>query len=66
MYCRVPQWIELIETMCTCGCNIDVQEIDESDECPYVKVRSLGIRGAQEAMEIRVSLRERGFYDSTA
>jgi hypothetical protein len=40
-YCRVPQWIELIQTMCTCGCDIEVQEIDESDECSYLKMRSL-------------------------
>jgi hypothetical protein len=26
MYCMVPEWIELIQTMCTCGSEIEVRE----------------------------------------
>jgi hypothetical protein len=66
MYCTVPEGIQLIQTMCTCGSEITIQEIDESDECGYKRVRSLGIREDQEEMEAGVSLRERGYADSTA
>jgi hypothetical protein len=62
-YFRVPQWIELIQTMCTCGCDIEVQEIDESNECSYIKMRCPGIR---EAMEFGASIRENGHTDFIA
>jgi hypothetical protein len=52
--------------MCTCGCETTIQEIDESDECWHKRMRSLGIREAQEAMEAEVSLRAKGYADSTA
>jgi hypothetical protein len=58
--------IQLIQTTCTCGSEITVQEIDESNECLYKMMRPLGIREAQEAMEAGVSLREKEYADSTA
>jgi hypothetical protein len=36
------------------------QEIDGNEECPYLKMRSLAIWDAQEAMEEGVSVRENG------
>jgi hypothetical protein len=66
MYCTVPQWVQLIQTMCTSGSAVTVQEIDESKECSYKGTRSLAIREDQEAMDAGVSFRERGYSDSTA
>jgi hypothetical protein len=55
-YGRVPQRIELIQTMCMCGCDIEVQEIDESDECSCIKMRSLGIRLGDHAPRLSTNL----------
>jgi hypothetical protein len=66
IYCTVPEWIELIQTMCTCGSEITVQEIDESHECGFKRMRSLGIWEAQETMEYGVSIRENGHTDFIA
>jgi hypothetical protein len=66
MYCTVPEWIELIQTMYTCGSEIKIQEINGSDECWYKTLRSLGIREAQEALEEWVSTRENGPSDFIA
>jgi hypothetical protein len=43
-----------------------VQELDESFDCQYLKMRSLAIREAQKAMEIGVSVREMGPTDLLA
>jgi hypothetical protein len=37
-----------------------VQEIDENEECPYLRMRTLVIWEAQEAMEEGVFIRENG------
>jgi hypothetical protein len=58
MYCTVLEWVELIQTMCACGSEIEVQGIDESERCEYARMRSQGIRKAQEAIEEGVSVRE--------
>jgi hypothetical protein len=47
--------------MLTYGSSIMVQEIDESEEYPRLKMRSLAIWEAQRAMEEGVSVRENGY-----
>jgi hypothetical protein len=61
MYFTVPKWIQLIQTMCTCGSEVTGQEIDQRFECPYWKMRMLAIREAQEEMVDEVSIRENGY-----
>jgi hypothetical protein len=66
MYCSVPQWIRLVQTMVTSSSNVTVQELDERVDCQYLKMRSMAIMEAQEAMEIGVSIRENGPTDFLA
>jgi hypothetical protein len=52
--------------MCTCGCSVTVQEIEEGTDRPHKKMRSVAIWEAQEAMEFGVSIRDHGHTDFTA
>jgi hypothetical protein len=52
--------------MCTRGSSITVCEIDQIEECQYLRMRSLAMREAQEAMEEGVSVRENGYPDVLA
>jgi hypothetical protein len=49
--------------MITGSSNVTVQELDESFDCQYLKMRSLAIGEAQKAMEIGESVRENGPAD---
>jgi hypothetical protein len=66
MCCSVPQWIRLIQTMTTGSSHVTVQELDESFDCQYLKMRSLAIREAQEAIEIGMSIGDNGPTDFLA
>jgi hypothetical protein len=46
--------------------NSSVTELDDSVDCQYLKMRTLGIAEAQEAMETGVFIRENGYADSVA
>jgi DUF2075 family protein len=65
MYCTVPEWVELIQTMCDCGSEIEVTGIDD-EHCDFIRMGSQGIWEAQEAMELGVSVRENGHTDFIA
>jgi hypothetical protein len=66
MYCSVPQWLPLIDTMCECGSSVTVQETYHGLDSTCLKMSSLAIRETQEAMEDGVSIREYGCPISTA
>jgi hypothetical protein len=44
--------------------SVTVTKLDDGVDCQYLKMRTLGIVEAQEAMETGVSIRENGYQDS--
>jgi hypothetical protein len=62
----VNQWIRLVQMMVSSSSNVMVQELDESFDCQYLKMRSLATREAQEAMESGVPISEDGPTDFLA
>jgi hypothetical protein len=65
MYCTVTEWVELIETVCDCGSEIEATGIGD-EHCDFARMRSQGIWVAQEAMELGVPIRENGHTDFVA
>jgi hypothetical protein len=59
-YCSIPQWQRLIQTPLSCGAEMEVRVPEDDMDSEWLKLRSLGIVEAQEAMEHGVAIRDEG------